>query len=443
MFKTVSEVFNWCETFINHERNLNAATFRLDRMIYLSQLAGDPWKKCRVIHIAGSKGKGSISAMLASIFTEKGDSTARFASPHVLDPRERMTLSNEFFKDEIYIQGGNELKTIVQRAVMPGKAPPTYFELMCLLFFILVKTVQADTLILETGLGGRLDATNIIPKPDLCILMPIELEHSQLLGKDIASIAEEKAGIIKSGVPILLHSNITQDAYSVFLNRAEQKKARVYKTDDFFKLKSCSYRQGLNTINLINTISHEDFIIKSPLIGNIQGLNAATAAAASIILLSNKDETYRAINQGLLKTSLPARFQIISKFAFPIVVDGAHTKNSVKLTLETWLEIYGGGGTLLFSCAEDKDVMAMAEYLAPHFNDIIITKTGGQKQSNLCKIEEAFAPISNKLHRIDNTDLAIQKSLVITESAHSKLLVCGSFYLAASFLSSLSLSNFE
>lgn len=102
-----------------------------------------------------------------------------------------------------------------------------------------------------------------------------------------------------------------------------------------------------------------------------------------------------------------------------------------------------GGGTLLFSCAEDKDVMAMAEYLAPHFNDIIITKTGGQKQSNLCKIEEAFAPISNKLHRIDNTDLAIQKSLVITESAHSKLLVCGSFYLAASFLSSLSLSNFE
>ena len=173
-FTSSDEVFEWINHSINHERNLKAATFRLDRMQRLSAIAGDPWKDKRVIHVAGSKGKGSVCSMIASIFSAYGSNTAKYASPHIIDVRERISLAEGFFPEQVYVTAGNELHAIISSAgSLPGDEGPTYFELMTLYFFLCARVYKCDTLVVETGIGGRLDATNIMT-PNLSIIMPIE-----------------------------------------------------------------------------------------------------------------------------------------------------------------------------------------------------------------------------------------------------------------------------
>ncbi|MCA1949071.1 MAG: tetrahydrofolate synthase, partial [Treponema sp.] len=193
-FSSSQEVFSWLSGFINFERGLSAKAFRLDRMHILAELAGHPELSAPVIHIAGSKGKGSVTTMIASMLHEAGFKTGRYVSPHVTEYRERVSLADRFFDESVYAEAGNELKELVNRAVSqypalfspdaPEGESPTYFELLTLYFFLCCRSACCDVMVVETGMGGRLDATNIVD-PILSIITPIELEHTQYLGNTI------------------------------------------------------------------------------------------------------------------------------------------------------------------------------------------------------------------------------------------------------------------
>ncbi|MDR2182073.1 MAG: hypothetical protein LBN92_05270, partial [Treponema sp.] len=225
-FTRSGEVYRWIADFANLERGMGGRPgehFKLDRMRQLARLAGHPENSAPVIHVAGSKGKGSVTAMIAAILDKAGMKTARYLSPHVSSWRERIGSAGGAFPEEVYVAAGNELREIEAArrngAERPAFGPakhggadggyagaggePTFFELATLYFFLCARTAGAEIMAVETGLGGRLDATNIVD-PLASVITLIETEHTEYLGNTPEQIAGEKAGIIKRGKPLFL-----------------------------------------------------------------------------------------------------------------------------------------------------------------------------------------------------------------------------------------------
>ena len=201
-FLTSAEVFSWLDRFINLERGQSPKSFRLDRMQIICELAGSPERCCPSIHIAGSKGKGSITAMIAAILEAGGFRVGRYMSPHVSDVRERMCLGNCFFDESIFCAAGDELRQLVDVRLPALKSSlfnpdcelgeePTYFELLTLYFFLCARKAGCDIMVVETGMGGRLDCTNVVD-PLVSVISLIELEHTKYLGNTISAIAMRK-----------------------------------------------------------------------------------------------------------------------------------------------------------------------------------------------------------------------------------------------------------
>ncbi|MDR0998778.1 MAG: tetrahydrofolate synthase, partial [Treponema sp.] len=229
-----SDVFAWIGGFINMGRGQSYRSFRLDRMRVLSALASSPEKCAPVIHVAGSKGKGSVTGMIAAMLEAEGLKAARYTSPDVMEKRERITLGNSFFDESVYVEAGRELAAVVEklrflsgpdaRLFDPSREEgeePTFFELITLYFFLCARTARCDAMVVETGMGGRLDATNIVESL-VSVITLIEIEHAEYLGDTLAAIAGEKAGIIKAGKPLILAAQ-EDEALRVFRREAAEK----------------------------------------------------------------------------------------------------------------------------------------------------------------------------------------------------------------------------
>jgi dihydrofolate synthase/folylpolyglutamate synthase len=360
--------------------------------------------------------------------------------------RERISLADSFFPEETYVDAGNELReTVAKAGILPGEEGPTYFELMTLYFFLCARQYHCDTLVIETGIGGRLDASNIV-SPDLSIIMPIELEHCDLLGTTIRAIAGEKAGIIKEGKPLLLSNGHLEESLDVFKHRCLETGSPLLFTDDFAQLVSCTCTTKGCNIDISIPNSEEHLTLTSPMPARIQASNAACAAAAAIILLGRSNRTYEAIKDGIARARLPARFQIVQEASGPVVVDGSHTPRSMSMVVETWRELYGKSGILLFSCAEDKDLDKIAEVLVPLFERVIVTRIPDGKTSDIVKIGEAFksrgAQVLQKASFLEALEYARKELSEYRDAAqhvqeYAGILVTGSFYLASAVLRSI------
>ena len=197
-FSTSDEVFEYLLGYVNVEKG-QATVFKLDRMQYLAERLGNPHKGRLTIHVAGSKGKGSVSTMSANILSAAGLKVGLYTSPHLLRWKERISFPDKEISEEVLISAMEEILPLVEgkkAADFPGDEMPTYFELTTLVAFCAFRALGCDAQVIETGLGGRLDSTNIVD-PDVSVITPIELEHTQFLGDTIAKIAFEKAGIMK------------------------------------------------------------------------------------------------------------------------------------------------------------------------------------------------------------------------------------------------------
>jgi len=474
-FISSGDVFAWLSRFINLEQGQKPKSFRLDRMETLCELAGNPQRCAPSIHVAGSKGKGSVTSMLAAMLTAAGYRAARYLSPHVVDIRERICLSDTYFDEDVYVSAGNELRRVTEELLPALKktqssaaalfdpltdegCDPTFWELLTLLFFLCARYAKCDVIVAETGMGGRLDSTNVLD-PIVSVITLIELEHTSILGSTIQAIAGEKAGIIKQGRPLILAKQC-DEALEVFRKKAQEKNAPLLYFPDFAELSnikvtnqgtefSLSFLNSQSSPNSQFSILNSQFSI--PLSGKVQAENAALAIAALNVFSqevshgetsnlrfaaqrTRKEISEEVIRKGLASLRIPARFEKIAD-APPFIIDGAHTPESLTLCIETFCSLYGEGGVLIFGCAADKDAAAMAKIAHNYFTKIIVTTPGTFKTSNPEQVFDYFekAAGSDKTLLIKDTREAVRQAMVFAKSGEKPLpiLGTGSFYLVS------------
>jgi dihydrofolate synthase/folylpolyglutamate synthase len=455
-FKSSAEVFTWLSRFINLERGQTPKSFRLDRMETIAEFAGHPERCAPAIHIAGSKGKGSVTGMIASVLEAAGYRTARYMSPHVSDYRERISLGNGFFDEAVYCAAAEELRDTAAAVLdfskrkfrifdpeTAGGEGPTFFELLTLYFFLCARQGNCNAMVIETGLGGRLDSTNIVD-PLVSVITLIEKEHTEFLGDTITAIAGEKAGIIKQGRPVILGAQ-SAEALEVFGKTAAEKQSplwyfpetasvmnlRVHKGGTDFTLAYDQHNAGRGENPFFST----PLDLSIPMHGAVQAQNAGLAVSALRLAFPAIGE--KTISRGLAACRLPARFEKILDDPV-VIIDGAHTPESVALCADTLRSLYGDGGILVFGCASGKDSAAMAKILFPHFSRIIITTPGTFKVSSPEKVYEDFCSIqqiqtaeNDKVVFIKETGNAIAQALEYGRKERLPVLGIGSFYLAA------------
>jgi len=435
-----ADVYTWISTFINLEKGLGQFKLSLDGMLALAEAAGNPERCAPSFHMAGSKGKGSVTGMIAAILGASGIKTALYSSPHVSDFRERVSLWNGFFDEETYIHAGRELIALVEKLAFNNKTPDnkdenSFFELITLWFFLCVRMARCGAMAVETGMGGRLDATNILD-PLVSVITLIELEHTEYLGNTIAAIAGEKAGIIKPGRPLVLAEQ-TPEALEVFREQAFHKKSPLLYFPDCAEVNDVIInREGTSfTLVLKSQLANNGTLsgLFVPIPGEVQAKNAGLAILAVKTAYPHIQE--EVIREGLAHFSLPARFERISDKP-PFIIDGAHTARSIELCLKTFTSLYGNGGILVFGCMEGKDVLSMAGLCVPFFSRVIITTPGTFKKSNPNEVYAAFVGEAGKLSKkpeilfLPDTGEAIDKAVSLALETGLPILGTGSFYLA-------------
>lgn len=418
----------WLDSFLNFEKTQTKGIFWLENMKYICSLLGNPQDSIPCIHVAGSKGKGSVSCMLANIISENGYKCGIYSSPHITDFRERITSADGFFADEIYEKSADQLVNCISsidQKDLPGNRTITWFELVTIFAFLCFKNAKMDYVVYEVGLGGRLDSTNII-SPLASILMPIELEHTEFLGNTITEIAGEKAGIIKNKIPCIISKQNHKAAETVFIKKALENSSEIFFTEKLVTNINISYTE-LKKMHVTFSIPAKKLIISSDLklAGSVQADNAATAAlTASLIFPDIAQET---ISKGLSKAYIPGRFEIHSN----IIFDGAHTVNSIKNTIASLKSIFPDSSyNLIFACAGDKDIKDIIPLFKDNFKSIIFTKPETVRNCNPKALLSTAESNGITAEIIENPEQALNK-LKSEQKTDDILLITGSFYLVS------------
>jgi dihydrofolate synthase/folylpolyglutamate synthase len=357
-----------------------------------------PWK---VIHVAGTNGKGSVCAMIDSICYAQGYRTGLFISPHLVTFRERIRVNGEMISEDAVADGLTMLRDLIT-----GWNPhPTFFEITTALALKHFGEAKIDIAILETGLGGRLDATNAV-QSDVSVITPIGLDHEEWLGHTLAEIAGEKAGIIKSGVPVVSAPQQPQ-AEEVIRARATE----------------CN-----SPVQFVNETYHGSPVA---LRGEYQKQNAAVAIAA--IHASNMQLGEKAIVRGLAAIEWPARFQ---KWGERTIIDGAHNPGAARILAQTWREVFGDQkATLVLAVLSDKDLRAICEALAPIVALVFLPKIRSERAAAPGELAKIFSVITPSLpHSISST---IGDALMLARANPNPILITGSLHFAGEVLAHL------
>jgi len=365
----------------------------LDRINFLLQKLGNPQFKFKSIHVAGTNGKGSTCAMMASILKEAGYKVGLYTSPHLFDYAERIKINGKDISKKKISEGIRR----VRKAAEGMREKPTIFETLTAVAFWFFAKEKVDYAVVEVGMGGRLDATNVIT-PLVSVITNIDYEHTEVLGKSLSRIAREKAGIIKPGVPVVT-TETKAEPIRVMKEVAEKNRS------------------------ILVVVSSGQAAINSNLIGTHQKLNAACAVAA--MRMAGIKISKRVIAVGLQKVKWPARFQVISRKPLT-VIDGAHNPAGVKVLRVTIEEIYPNRKfTLIFGCQKDKDAKKMLKALKPVSSKIIITRSSHpnaaspRKLADFSKIRaEVAESVENAISRWDKEGpLLVAGSLFIMADA--------------------------
>lgn len=457
---THTDFYEWLNGFINFEKRPHKKAFCLDVMRYYAARFANPQTAYRSAHIAGSKGKGSVAAMLSALLAEAGCRTGLYTSPHVNDFRERITENGRFFSDEAYLTAFRTVRDGIEPHLGTAEAPqPSWFELVTLTAFTLFRQEQLNWAVFETGLGGRLDATNIV-QPELVLLTPIELEHCEYLGGTIPLIAAEKAGIMKPGIPTFC-ARQREDALAVFKRRAQELTLPFFYLPDFVTgIEHRLVPHGREVViefsaaHPIGALFTRPLRTTLPLFTPVQAENAALAAAA--FKYRYPDAPEELIERGLSKAWLPARFQILRRNPL-IVIDGAHTRNSLQTCADTFFGLTAlnaadgsnadadfhrsGVSTdtkpaLVFACAADKNPEDFAPLFLGKVSRLFLTVPGSFKTGDLEKTVRVFthafaADTAVVIEADEDFDTVLRRAFHRSIAEELPLLVTGSFYLAA------------
>ena len=367
----------YIDTFINSERSPDfsrqARFYNLERISHLLTQLGNPHRQLKVVHVAGSKGKGSTAALIASILTHAGYKTGLFTQPHLISPRERCRINSRLISEEEFARSVDRLKPSIEAmGELKSIGRVSFFEIYTALAFSYFADNAVDFAVIEVGLGGRLDATNVVD-PLVSVITPISLEHTAILGDTHEAIAKEKAEIIKPNRPVVLAPQIPE-AQAVFEDVAADRDAPIDAVGRDIHLKRKDWNISGQTFDLTTQSAfYPDLFL--PLLGEHQAFNAATAVAS---IERIRKEGYRfpetSIYDGLREVRWPGRMQVVGRSPV-ILLDGAHSPTSAEALCKAIREIFRYRRLILVvGLMRDKDLQAIGQVLCPFAAEIITTQ---------------------------------------------------------------------
>ena len=441
--RNYQEALDYLYSFIDYSLKRNfrnaAEKFNLDRVREFMRYLGDPQKDYGIIHVAGTKGKGSVSSLCASVLTAQGYKTGLYTSPHMVDFTERIRIDRAEISKQDLVDLVGELKPLTEKV-----REITTFELMTALALLYFSRQKVDYAVVEVGLGGRLDATNIVD-PLLSVITSISYDHMQILGNTLSEIAFEKGGIIKPGRPVVVAPQ-KKEARLKLAQIAKERNAPMIQVGRDYLYAADSHSLDGQTL-LVWTPDEQPLVdefiesggrnvwsplrLRIPLLGYHQVENAATAYAAlktaekfGVVL------SQQAYQKGFAEDEWPGRMELLRRHP-PVLIDSAHNRYSALRLRQAMDDYFPGLPVLLvFGASEDKDVEGMFQELLPKVHRVITTQTIHPRAMDAHKLvalahrcgrsAEAITPIEDALQ------IALQEA-----GQESVVLITGSVFVAA------------
>jgi len=432
-------IYSYVDYSLTRQDELSADKFDLERMRILMGALGNPERSYPIIHIAGTKGKGSVASFCASALKAAGYRTGLYISPHLQDFAERMQVNGKQIKPSEVVNLVEEIKPQIESIPFV-----TTFEITTALAFLYFSRQNVTAAVIEVGLGGRLDATNIC-QPDVTVITSLSYEHTSVLGETLTEIAGEKAGIIKPGVPLVLAPQ-EQEAREVVEAIAAERGAPLVQVGrdycfsplerslDGQTLRIWSVSDSLTKESDVESVGEEHnniVILDIPLLGYHQVENAAVAYAT--LWVANEHGipvNIAAIKKGFREVEWPARFELLQRDP-AVIVDSAHTVDSagkLRLTLEDYFP--EEQVILVFGVSEDKNVVGMLSELAPRVSQVIATMSVHPRAMEPDKIADVAKDLGLPVTVKPTAEEALETALRLSKGKKI-VLATGSIFSAA------------
>ena len=399
----------------------------LKRIEYLLDLMGHPEKKYKTVHITGSNGKGSTAAMVSAILSSSGIKTGLYISPHLIDYTERISINEENISREDFAFAVSYTKSFVEEMLERGLEHPTEFEILTAAAFYYFAISRVEYAVIEAGLGGLLDSTNVLKQPQVSVITNVSLEHTDRCGNTIAEIAKNKAGIIKENSCVITAAK--NEALDIIKNIAHSKNNDILIYEEDFFSKSEELPNNLDKKQKINVSFKEGFsdTFCLNILGNYQLENSALAVATCHFLSENENRiTTNTIRLGLENVKWPGRFEILSTSPL-IIIDGAHNPAGAA-SLRKSLDLIAPKSpiTFLIGILKDKDIKGIVKNLISSKDRVIIVPVNSERAASPDEIAREIT-----VAKIDIAS-SIEEGIILAKNSVSKdeiLCITGSLYL--------------
>ena len=420
--ETLDYIYSFVDNSMTHQQNLSPENFDLSRVYSFMELLGNPQLRYPVIHVAGSKGKGSVCALCAVALEAQGYKVGLYTSPHLRDFEERIQINGQSISRKDFVSLTDEIKKHV--SAIPDL---TTFEIATALGFWYFARQKVDVAIIEVGLGGRLDATNVV-QPIVTVITTLLLEHTYILGDTLAEIAAEKGGIIKHNIPIVL-ARQDESAQKVVVSIASEKKAPLIEVGIDVPYHQVTASLDGQTFNIGK--DQVQINLQIGLLGPHQIDNAAVAYTALITARkAGLFVTDAAIKKGFAQAAWPGRFEVLRRDP-PLIVDAAHTPGAIVRLVETLDQFFPKQPVILiFGVSEDKNISGMISALGPRVKKIICAQAPHPRAMDSFSLAQRGKALGLQTESIPNTGDAL-KAAFNQSNTNDVVLVTGSIFIAA------------
>ncbi len=384
----------------------------LERISALLEKLGNPQKNLRIVHVAGTNGKGSVSTMLSNIFRAEGKKTGLFTSPYIVDFCERIQVDGEMISHEKLASLTEKIKPIVEQLNNEG-IEPTEFEIITAMAFDFYYQENCDIVVLEVGLGGLLDSTNVVEQPLASVITSISFDHTDILGNTLTEIAEQKCGIIKENSITVAYPLQELEVIKKIRQTTTEKNNSLFVPDlSLLEINECTFEKTV--------VKYKNTELTLHLFGEHQIYNMLTAVETALRLGVSED----AIKKGVENTTMPARVEFLSK---EIVLDGGHNESGTEMMSKVFSLFEEN--IVVVSMMADKDVSASVKNLSSNAKVMIATECSNPRAMKCEELAEICGKYCGEVYAFSNPFEAIDKAFELKKD--NLIAVCGSLYLAS------------
>lgn len=395
----------------------------LDRITHLLSRLGNPQTSYKVVHITGTNGKGSVAALMQEALLASGVRTGRFTSPHLSSYTERMRINHQFISPEAFAALMMDIKPHVDAMILEGYESPTQFEVLTAAAFLFFEMEKVMYAVVEVGLGGTLDSTNVV-NPEVSVITNVTIDHTSYCGDTIEEIASHKAGIIKPHVPVV--TGAQSPALEIIQKRAKAVDSPLYVFGRDFKITSRSMSERGQMVT-VEGDSLDKALLFTPLLGIHQAVNLACATMAVKLLIQKDPSVSEAgMREGFARAFWPGRFEVVKALGRTFIFDGAHNAGGAESFSMAYRELFKERSkTIVFGVLEDKDIKSIIHFIVSPKDTVVTVPVSSPRSSEpgwLATQMPCTAIIANAVEQ--GMAIALEKT-----KEDDIIVVCGSLYI--------------